>query len=119
MKRSSVVSRTPPRSWRSWVSRHTYDGPWRDALERSLLTIKLLADTRTGAIAAAGTTSLPEVIGGDRNYDYRLGRVRDLCFTLDALLAVGIEELAHASITWLLRAKRHTHPRPGSTSSTR
>ncbi len=97
--------------WRAWVGRHTYDGPWRDAVERSLLAIRLLADGRTGAIAAAGTTSLPEAIGGQRNYDYRFGWVRDLCFTLDALLAVGMRELTQASLTWLLNATARTHPR--------
>lgn len=99
------------RVWRSWVTRHTYDGPWRDAVERSLLAIRLLADGRTGAIAAAGTTSLPEVLGGQRNFDYRFGWVRDLCFTLDALLSVGMEELTHSSLQWVLRATGHTHPR--------
>jgi GH15 family glucan-1,4-alpha-glucosidase len=97
--------------WRAWVTRHCYGGPWRDAVERSLLAIKLLADTRTGAITAAGTTSLPEVLGGKRNYDYRFGWVRDLCFTLDALLAVGMQELVQASVGWLLEATAHTHPR--------
>jgi GH15 family glucan-1,4-alpha-glucosidase len=97
--------------WRAWVARHTYDGPWRDGVERSLLAIRLLADGRRGAIAAAGTTSLPEVIGGARNYDYRFGWVRDLCFTLDALLAVGMDQIVQAAVTWLLSATRHTHPR--------
>jgi GH15 family glucan-1,4-alpha-glucosidase len=97
--------------WRTWVVRHSYAGRWPDAVERSLLAIKLLADTRTGAITAAGTTSLPEVVGGDRNYDYRFGWVRDLCFTLDALLAVGMQELVQASVGWLLEATAHTHPR--------
>lgn len=97
--------------WRSWIARHRYGGPWRDAVERSLLAIRLLSDGRTGAIAAAGTTSLPEVIGGERNFDYRFGWVRDLCFTLDALLAVGMEQLTQASVTWLLAATTHTHPR--------
>jgi GH15 family glucan-1,4-alpha-glucosidase len=97
--------------WRAWVARHTYEGPWRDAVERSLLAIRLLADGRRGAIAAAGTSSLPEVIGDERNYDYRFGWVRDLCFTLDALLAVGMEQVAQAAVTWLLKATQHTHPR--------
>lgn len=97
--------------WRSWVARHTYEGPWREAVERSLLAIRLLADARTGAIAAAGTISLPEVLGGERNYDYRFGWVRDLCFTLDALLAVGMEELTQASVGWLLDATGNSHPR--------
>jgi GH15 family glucan-1,4-alpha-glucosidase len=97
--------------WRSWVKRSTYSGPWVNAVERSLLAIRLLADGRTGAIAAAGTTSLPEVLGGRRNYDYRLAWVRDTSFTLDALLAVGVEELPQMSLTWLLDAVSRTHPR--------
>jgi GH15 family glucan-1,4-alpha-glucosidase len=97
--------------WRSWVSRHTYEGPWTAAVERSLLAIRLLADARSGAITAAGTTSLPEVLDGQRNFDYRFGWTRDLCFTLDALLAVGMEELTQSSIDWLLSASEHTHPR--------
>jgi GH15 family glucan-1,4-alpha-glucosidase len=97
--------------WRSWVGRHSYDGPWREAVERSLLAIRLLADARTGAIAAAGTTSLPEVIGGQRNYDYRFGWVRDLCFTLDSLLSVGMDQLTQFSLRWLFDATEHTHPR--------
>jgi GH15 family glucan-1,4-alpha-glucosidase len=97
--------------WRRWVSRHHYDGPWRTAVERSLLAIRLLADGRSGAIAAAGTSSLPEAIGGARNFDYRYGWVRDLSFTLDALLAVGMDELTHAALNWLLHTIGHTHPR--------
>jgi GH15 family glucan-1,4-alpha-glucosidase len=97
--------------WQSWVGHHSYDGPWREAVERSLLAIGLLADRRTGAIAAAGTTSLPEALGSERNFDYRFGWVRDLSFTLEALLSVGMEELAHKSLTWLLEATTHTHPR--------
>ncbi len=97
--------------WREWVGRTSYDGPFKPAVQRSLLAIRLLADGRTGAITAAGTTSLPEAIGGDRNYDYRFGWVRDLSFTVDALLRVGMEELAHASVGWLLDAVAKTHPR--------
>jgi GH15 family glucan-1,4-alpha-glucosidase len=98
-------------AWRTWVSRHSYSGPWQEAVERSLLAIKLLADSRTGAITAAGTTSLPEVVGGKRNFDYRFGWVRDLCFTLDALLAVDMQELVQASVAWLFAATANTHPR--------
>jgi|SRR5579884_287382 len=97
--------------WRDWVARTTYQGPWRAAVERSLLAIRLLADGRSGAIAAAGTCSLPEVLGGERNYDYRFGWARDLCFTVEALLSAGMEELAHASVCWLLDAVATTHPR--------
>jgi GH15 family glucan-1,4-alpha-glucosidase len=99
------------RVWRSWVARHMHEGPWRHAVERSLLAISLLADGRTGAIAAAGTTSLPESLDAERNYDYRFGWVRDLCFTVDALLAVEMGQLAQASVSWLLAATGHTHPR--------
>ena len=97
--------------WRRWVGRSRYDGDWGDAVERSLLALALLADDGTGAIAAAGTTSLPEAIGGSRNYDYRFAWARDLSFTLDALLQTGFDDLAHKSFTWLLSATRHTHPR--------
>ncbi len=100
-----------PTVWRAWLAGHDYDGPWRGALERSLLAIALLTDRRTGAIAAAGTTSLPEALGAERNFDYRFGWVRDLSFTLEALMEVGMEEPAHKSLTWLLDATSHTHPR--------
>jgi GH15 family glucan-1,4-alpha-glucosidase len=97
--------------WREWVRRTSYEGPWKKAVQRSLLAIRLLADGRTGAIAAAGTTSLPEAIGGERNYDYRFGWVRDLSFTVDSLLRVGMKELSQAGVGWLLEAVGRTHPR--------
>lgn len=97
--------------WRSWVGRNVYAGPWQQAVERSLLAIRLLADGRTGAIAAAATTSLPEAIGAKRNYDYRFGWVRDLSFTLEALLETGMGQITQASIGWLLNATSRTHPR--------
>jgi GH15 family glucan-1,4-alpha-glucosidase len=93
------------------VTRHSYTGQWTEAVERSLLAIRLLADGRTGAIAAAGTMGLPEVIGGKRNFDYRYGWVRDLSFTLEALMSVDMLELVHGSVTWLLGAIGRTHPR--------
>ena len=97
--------------WSRWLQRSRYDGPWRAAVERSLLAIGLLADDRTGAIAAAGTTSLPEVIGGERNFDYRFAWVRDASFTLDALMRIGLDDVAHRSLNWLLQATNHTQPR--------
>lgn len=97
--------------WRTWVTRHGYAGPWRDAVERSLLALRLLADGRKGAIAAAGTSSLPEVLDGKRNYDYRFAWVRDLSFTVDALLKVGMEQLPYDAMTWMLDAVTHTQPR--------
>jgi GH15 family glucan-1,4-alpha-glucosidase len=97
--------------WRAFVENSTYEGEYRAAVERSLLALRLLADGRTGAITAAGTTSLPEVIGGKRNYDYRFGWVRDASFTLEALVGAGIQELTQASVTWMLRSLEHTQPR--------
>jgi GH15 family glucan-1,4-alpha-glucosidase len=98
-------------AWRRWISFHSYDGPWQEAVTRSLLALKLLIDAQTGAIAAAPTTSLPERIGGDRNWDYRYAWVRDSAFTLDALGAAGYREQVHASLSWALAASRRTHPR--------
>src|SRR5579875_218460 len=97
--------------WREWVGRTSYDGPWKEAVQRSLLAIRLLADGRTGAIAAAGTTSLPEALGRPRNFDYRFAWVRDLSFTVEALLRVGMAELAQTSVGWLMRSVSRTHPR--------
>jgi GH15 family glucan-1,4-alpha-glucosidase len=99
------------RLWREWLAHLDYEGPWREEVERSLLALRLLADGRTGAIAAAGTSSLPEALGGQRNYDYRFGWVRDLSFTVDALLRVGMDQLAHSSIDWLLESLARTQPR--------
>jgi GH15 family glucan-1,4-alpha-glucosidase len=78
---------------------------------RSLLALKLLTTAATGAIAAAATTSLPERVGGERNYDYRFAWIRDSAFALDALGAVGYREQVHASLSWVLAASAPTHPR--------
>ncbi len=98
-------------AWRRWIDFHTYRGPWREAVTRSLLALKLLIQAETGAVAAAGTTSLPERLGGDRNYDYRYSWVRDSALTLDALGAAGYREQVHASLSWLLDATEPTDPR--------
>jgi GH15 family glucan-1,4-alpha-glucosidase len=98
-------------AWRRWLGFHHYEGDWRDAVERSALALKLLISAPTGAIAAAATTSLPERIGGDRNYDYRYAWIRDTALTLDALGTLGYREQVHASLSWLLRASDATHPR--------
>ncbi|MGH8737184.1 MAG: glycoside hydrolase family 15 protein [Burkholderiales bacterium] len=90
--------------WRKWSGRYTGDGPWRDAVLRSLLTLKALTYGPTGGIVAAPTTSLPEQLGGGRNWDYRFCWLRDAAFTLDVLLASGYREEARAWRDWLLRA---------------
>ena len=96
--------------WRRRIDEERYDGPWREAVTRSALALELLIYSPDGAIAAAPTTSLPERIGGDRNYDYRYAWVRDSTFTLDALLALGLPEQVHDSFAWLLRAVGRTEP---------
>jgi GH15 family glucan-1,4-alpha-glucosidase len=98
-------------SWRSWASGREYDGRWRQEVLRSALALKLLVFAPSGAIAAAATTSLPEDIGGGRNWDYRFSWPRDAAFTLQALLALGCDREAHAFFSWLLHASQLTHPR--------
>ncbi|MEV5440378.1 glycoside hydrolase family 15 protein [Streptomyces sp. NPDC052682] len=90
--------------WRTWVSRCRYDGPYRDAVVRSLITLKALTYSPTGGIVAAPTTSLPEEPGGVRNWDYRYCWLRDSTMTLGALLSAGYVEEAESWRNWLLRA---------------
>lgn len=90
--------------WMKWSQRCTYQGPWRDAVIRSLITLKALTYAPTGGIVAAPTTSLPELLGGVRNWDYRYCWIRDATFTLYSLLAAGYHSEAKAWREWLLRA---------------
>jgi GH15 family glucan-1,4-alpha-glucosidase len=90
--------------WREWSDRCSYQGQWRDAVLRSLITLKALTFSPTGGIVASPTTSLPELLGGVRNWDYRFCWVRDATLTLDALLNAGYLDEARAWREWLLRA---------------
>ena len=90
--------------WHEWSSRCTYDGPWRDAVMRSLITLKALTYEPTGGLVAAATTSLPEHIGGVRNWDYRHCWLRDATFSLYALTVGGYTDEARAWREWLVHA---------------
>ncbi|HEX8009902.1 MAG TPA: glycoside hydrolase family 15 protein [Casimicrobiaceae bacterium] len=92
------------RGWRAWCARCAYRGRWSDAVRRSLVTLKALTYAPTGGMVAAATTSLPERIGGARNWDYRFCWPRDATMTLYALLLSGYRDEARAWRQWLLRA---------------
>ncbi|MGW4589720.1 glycoside hydrolase family 15 protein [Amycolatopsis thermoflava] len=96
--------RETERWWRDWASRCTYQGEYRDAVVRSLIALKALAYSPSGGIAAAATTSLPEQLGGVRDWDYRFCWIRDATFTLMALMEAGYEQEAREWREWLLRA---------------
>lgn len=98
------------RRWQAWTDLIEYRGPHRDEVLRSALTIKALANTQTGALAAAPTTSLPEVVGKERNFDYRYGWVRDSAFMIDALSRLGLAEQVDSSLSWLLSGVQKTAP---------
>jgi GH15 family glucan-1,4-alpha-glucosidase len=92
------------RWWAEWVGRGRHEGEWRDAVVRSLVALKALTYAPTGGIVAAATTSLPEQLGGVRNWDYRFCWLRDATFTLYALMTAGYRREAQAWRDWLLRA---------------
>jgi GH15 family glucan-1,4-alpha-glucosidase len=92
------------RHWQTWASRCHYQGPYREAVVRSLITLKALTYEPTGGIVAAATTSLPEEIGGVRNWDYRYCWLRDASLTLDALMRAGYNDEARGWRDWLMRA---------------
>ena len=100
----STAIEATERWWRAWSERCTYDGRWRDAVVRSLITLKALTYARTGGLVAAATTSLPERLGGVRNWDYRYCWLRDATFALYALMTGGYVDEARAWRGWLLRA---------------
>jgi GH15 family glucan-1,4-alpha-glucosidase len=90
--------------WEAWSATCTLEGPWRDAVMRSLITLKALTYNPTGGIVAAPTTSLPETLGGGRNWDYRYCWLRDATLTLESLMRGGYFDEAMAWRNWLLRA---------------
>lgn len=87
--------------WQSWLSHCTYKGRWRETVQRSALALKLLTYEPTGAIVAAPTCSLPEKIGGERNWDYRFTWIRDAAFTLYGLMRIGFTEEAGRFMNWI------------------
>lgn len=102
--------RNTARQWAEWLELIDYDGRWRDAVVRSALVHKQLSLASTGGLQAAATTSLPERIGGSRNFDYRFSWVRDTAFALDALTGLGLRGELHATLSYLLRAVARTAP---------
>jgi len=98
--------------WRKWIGRSRYQGRWREMVHRSALTLKLLVYEPTGALVAAPTTSLPERLGGDRNWDYRFTWIRDAAFSLYALLRIGFTEEAEGFMSWLSERLRERQANP-------
>ncbi|MGI2034290.1 glycoside hydrolase family 15 protein [Rhizobium panacihumi] len=98
--------------WRRWADKLSYDGPFRDDLVRCALSLKFLLYSKTGAIAAAATSGLPERLGGDKNYDYRFAWIRDAAYTIKALLRAGGLSEAIAAFGWLVRTIDEDGPTP-------
>ena len=100
--------------WREWISKCSYNGRWREVVYRSALVLKLMTFEPTGAIVAALTTSLPEEVGGERNWDYRFTWIRDSSFTLYAFLKLGFKEEASAFMHWISQRCEESSKQDGS-----
>jgi len=87
--------------WKGWLHRSTYEGRWREAVQRSAMTLRLMTYAPTGALVAAPTAGLPELVGGERNWDYRFTWIRDASFSVYALLGLGYANEAAAFMHWL------------------
>jgi GH15 family glucan-1,4-alpha-glucosidase len=97
--------------WQKWSASADYTGEWPEAVIRSGLALELMICDPESSMIAAITSSLPERIGGGRNYDYRYAWVRDTTFAMDSLLRIGFQDAVHGMLTWLLHTARRTHPR--------
>ena len=110
--------------WKAWLHKSTYRGRWREMVDRSAMTLKLMTYAPTGALVAAPTAGLPEQVGGERNWDYRFTWVRDASFSVYALLGLGYTEEAAAFGMWLRNAigagrrRRRVTPLRSCTGST-
>ncbi|KAH0586594.1 hypothetical protein H2248_007818 [Termitomyces sp. 'cryptogamus'] len=98
------------RYWYEWIRQSTYTGSWKEAVHRSALALKLLIYEPTGAVVASPTFSLPEFIGGTRNWDYRASWIRDSSFTLYALIRLGFTQEANAYMEFIFERLRHKNP---------
>jgi GH15 family glucan-1,4-alpha-glucosidase len=96
--------------WRNWIGQCRYQGRWREMVNRSALTLKLLVSQPCGSLVAAPTFGLPEVIGGERNWDYRYTWIRDASFTIYALMRLGYTKEAGAFNRWIEQRCRELNP---------
>lgn len=110
-ERAAIRAQRTEDWWRNWGAACAYDGPGRDSVVRSAVTLKLMTYGLSGAVIAAPTTSLPEVLGGMRNWDYRYCWLRDASLTMHAFLGLGYKDEGAAFFNWLLHSTRLTAPR--------